>query len=75
MFWKRFQAVATDDDRQNGGAVGGGIICNMPMQWVVHAYACDTLPLQLRETREKMAVMLCCSTTMCSTMWLLVAYY
>lgn len=52
MFRKRFQAVATDDDRQNGGAVGGAIICNTPIRWVAHAYGCDTLPLQLREAGD-----------------------
>jgi hypothetical protein len=52
MFWKRFQAVATDDDRQNGGAVGGRILCNMPMRWVACAYGCDTLPLQLQEAGD-----------------------
>ena len=52
MFRKRFQAVATDDDRQNGGAVGGAIICNTPIRWVAHAYGCDALPLQLREAGD-----------------------
>ena len=48
-FRERFQAVATDDDRQNGGATRDGIICNTCLSWIAHAYGCETPPLQLRE--------------------------
>jgi hypothetical protein len=43
VFRKRFQAVATDDDRRNGGATRSGIICNTCISWIAHAY--KTLPL------------------------------
>ena len=51
VFQERFQAVATDDDRQNGGASRNGVICNTCLSWIAHAYECKT-PLQLRETGD-----------------------
>jgi hypothetical protein len=51
VFRDRFQAVATDDGRQNGGATNG-IICNTCINWIGHAYGCEAPPLQLRTTGD-----------------------